>query len=474
MPNLAGTVAAVYRRCSQDRNDQASVSEQEEAGVARCETEGWTPRWYEDNDRSASRYAKKGRDDWPRLLADLRAREFTVVWLWESSRGDRKLYEWVGFLELCRDLDVRIYVETHEQLYNLRNHRHMKTLAEEGVHNAYSSDETSLRVKRTLAANARRGIPNGKVHWGYVRWYDESTGKYAGQRPEPPNSDIAAEIITRIARSDALIAIERDLVRRSIAPPRGHAWPRATLRKIARNPAYAGCRRQPDGSLKEKVWPAVVGLDIHLAAVAVLAGRKRSSPRPGRQRHLLSYLALCGAGCARPGDPPPILMMGKNKYSQPRYTCRAHGCVSVDPAWLDELVTLAVCDALSSPDAISLFRSDSEEAARHRAEAARLRAQLDEWARADIQVSAYQIKEAQLLPKIQRAERSAAAAELPLVLRDLIDAGDVRAAWEALGIPARRAVIKALMVVKVARPEDLTRVARTDPGRVIIEWRHGD
>jgi DNA invertase Pin-like site-specific DNA recombinase len=466
MVNLAGAVAGVYRRCSLDRNDEASVSEQEELGVARCEAEGWERRLYLDNDRSASRYAKKARDDWPRLLADLRAGQLAVVWLWESSRGDRKLYEWAGFLEDCRDRGVRIYVETHQRLYDPLIPRDWKTLAEDGVANAYASDETSQRVKRTLAANARKGIPNGKVPYGYRRLFDPRTGRYATQEPGPPESGIAAGIITRIARNEALYAIVQDLEGRKIPPPRGQAWCTATLRKMARNPAYAGRRRTPDGQLIE-AWPAIVSLETHLAAVAVLASSARSAHRPGSQRHLLSYLATC-AGCGG-----GTLSVVKNKYRQQRYQCREHGCVSVDPAWLDELVTILACGHLSRPGAAKLFRSDSEEAARRRGEAAVLRAQLDEWAAADVSARAYQVKEAKLLPQIERAERAAAAAELPLVLRELLGAENVRAGWDHLDIPARRAVIRALMTVSVAKAADRTRASRTEPGRVIIGWVRG-
>lgn len=463
MQTLTGAPAGVYTRCSQDRNDEASVTQQEEAGTVRCETEGWQRRRYEDNDRSASRYAKKGRKDWPRLLADVRAGQLRVVWLWESSRGDRKLYEWVGFLELCRELDVRIYVETHEQLYDLRNARHMKTLAEDGIANAYRSEEDSLRIKRNAAASARKGLPNGRPAYGYRRFYHPETGRYQRQEPASPEGDIAAGIITRIARNVPLVTILRELKEAEVPSPQGKEWCAASLRLMARNPAYAGYRKTPDKKMI-KAWPGVVSLETHLAAARVLADPARSTQRPGSQHHLLSYLATCAA-CGG-----GILSVVRNKCGQPRYSCRSHGCVSVDPEWLDAIIADYVCTALSDPDAAALYRSDSEEADRHRAEAARLQAELDEWAAADISAGAYAIREAKLKPQIERAERAAAAAGLPLVLQDLIAAANVRAAWATLDIPARRAVIGALMDVRVARAADRSYAARRDSARVLIEW----
>lgn len=472
MPNLAGAEAGVYTRCSADRNNAASVTEQEELGTARCEAEGWRQRSYQDNDVSASRYSRQDRPGWERLVADVRAGLINVVWLWESSRGDRKAYEWLGFLEDCRDRGVLIHVETHRTLYDPRVARHWKTLAEDGVNNAYASDETSLRVKRDLAAAAEKGRPHGPAEYGYTRRYDPATRAYITQEPDPDTAPVAAEIIIRAAHNEPLLVIGADLDRRGVRPPKApfgplpeHCrWSRQTIRQIAMNPAYAGYRRAPDGA-RAPDWIPVVKLDVHRAAVAALADQKRSTQRPGRQRHLLSYLARCGP-C---GDAP--LSAYANRFGTLMYKCRAHGCVNVAAGWLDELVTLAACGALATPDAAAVFRSDSAEAARHRAIAARLRAQLDEWAEADISARAYQVKEAQLMPKIKAADRAAAAAEAPLVLRELLAAENVRAAWDALDIPARRTVIRALMDVSVARAPDQGRAARTDPARVIIEWK---
>lgn len=475
MAKLSVPCAGVYPRCSKDRNDQASVSEQEELGLARCATEGWEPRLYDkDNDRSASRYAKQDREDWPRLLADLGAGLLDVIWLWESSRGDRKLAEWAAFLDLCRGRGVLIYVETHHRAYDMRIPRDWKTMAEDGVANAYASEETSQRVRRGLAGAAARGRPHGPADYGYIRRYDPVTSKYVTQEPHPETGPVVAEIISRAARRDPVAAIARDLDARGVRPPKApfgplperSRWSRQTVREIALNPAYAGCRRLPGGELV-RGWEPIVGMEIHLAAAAVLGDVSRSCQRPGRQERLLSYLATC-AGCG--GQ-----LAGGKDYAgrQAQYRCADRGCIHVSQEWLDELVTAEVLDALSAPGAAALYRGDDEEAARHRAQAERLRAELDEWAAADITPRAYQIREAKLMPQIRRAERAAAAAAVPLVLRDLLAADTVRTGWGHLEVPARRAVIRALMNVSVARAADRTRAARTDPERVLIDWVRG-
>jgi DNA invertase Pin-like site-specific DNA recombinase len=447
-------------RCSKDRNDEASVEEQEELGVARCGAEGWELRRYQDNDRSASRYARKDRDDWPRLLGDLRAGLLAIVWLWESSRGDRKAYEWLGFLEDCRDRGVRIYVETHERLYNPRVPRDWKVLADDGVNNAYGSDETSLRIRRHLAAAARKGRPQGFAGYGIRRVYDEVTGKYVRQEPDPKTGPVAAEIITRIAAGEPIMTIKADLEARGIPGAGGGPWARKTLRTIGLNPAYAGLRRHPGGEWKP-AWAPVVDPAVHRAAVTVL--RSREGQRTSRHRHLLSYLGACECGAP--------LSAHASSYRVLMYKCRAHGCVNVPVAWLDELVTIAACAALAAPDAAAIYRRDEGEASRLRGEAAILRGQLDEWARVGVSPRAYQIKEAQLLPRIERLEQAAAAAGVPPVISGMIGTADVRRRWDALPIPMQRDAVRALMDVTVTKAASQKRADMTDPARVRIGWK---
>ncbi len=231
------------------------------------------------------------------------------------------------------------------------------------------------------------------------------------------------------------------------------------------NPGYTGCRRTADGGLVPG-WVPIVDMEIHRAAVAVLSDVARSSRRPGRQERLLSYLATCAA-C---GDQ---LGGGKDHAGRPQYRCPVNGCIHVSQEWLDGLVTGLLCARLARPDAGELYRGNDEEAERFHAKATKLRAQLDEWLKAALEPHEYQVKKDQLLPQIRKAERAAAAAGSPLVLRGLLAADDVRGAWDHLDIPARRAVIRALAGVSVAKAESRTRAARTDPGRVIISWVRG-
>jgi len=127
----------IYSRQSED--NRASITQQDQAGQDRAAEEGWPIFAVYRDGISASRHAQKQRKEWPKLLADLDRPEVGILWLWETSRGDRELESWAGLLNRCRKHHVRIYVETHGRLYDMANARDWRTLAEDGVDNAYES-----------------------------------------------------------------------------------------------------------------------------------------------------------------------------------------------------------------------------------------------------------------------------------------------------------------------------------------------
>ena len=95
---------------------------------------------------------------------------------------------------------------------------------------------------------------------------------------------------------------------------------------------------------------------------------------------------------------------------------------------------------------------------------AELQGQLDEWAAASISARAYQIKEADLLPKIERKQRELDTLTIPPALAGILSAGDVRLAWDSYAVQARRAIIAAVTGVEVRR--SLPGEARLSTGRV--------
>lgn len=422
-----------------------SINEQLAAGTAAVEDEGWELAGTYQDGTSASRYARRARGGWARVLEDIEAGRLDVLILWESSRGDRTPETWFAFLSLCRGKGVRIHVITHERTYNLSNARDWKALADDGVSNAYESELLSVRTRRGVAASARAGRPAmGRAVYGYRRSYDPRTGQLVGQEPDPETAPVARSIIEQVARAVPISQIVKDLNERGVPAPYGVKWYRQRVRDMASNPAYIGLRKH-NGSTYPAEWEALVSEEVFYAAQRVLNEPTRlSQARPGRQKHLLTYLATCPEG-----DP----IRARAHF----YKCHA-GHVSIRRDPVDALIVDLVVARLSQPDLFTQLRQAGEsadwEAEEARNRAAELRARLDEFRRSAIRgetsPATLAMAEAELTREIEGQERRVAQAALPPVLREFVGPGaDVRARWEAAPLAARRTVIRTLMTIEI-------------------------
>ena len=78
--------ALIYCRVSADRRNGRSVAEQEAECRAECERQGWNVvDVLTDNDRSASRHARKSRPAWDRVKQRVASGDVDVLVTWEAS-----------------------------------------------------------------------------------------------------------------------------------------------------------------------------------------------------------------------------------------------------------------------------------------------------------------------------------------------------------------------------------------------------
>lgn len=451
--------AGIYGR--QSMNKAKSIADQIGEAQLVCTEHGWTVAETYQDGVSASRYARKARDDWQRCLDDIRAGRFSILVLWESSRGDRTLTTWSGMLDLCRERGVRIYVITHDRLYDPRNHRDWKTLAEDGIASAVESDLISVRVRRGHASAAAAGRPVSFAPYGYRRVYDPQSGALVGQEPDG-NAEHVRWIVGEVAKGRPLVDITRDLNARGVpAPGRSSSWVRQRVRWVAMNPCYAGVRVHRDKQYPG-TWPAIVSPELAAAARRVLEDPARRTTRPGRQRHLLSYLARCATCDA-------VLSV-----NQGAYRCTNGGCVSANQAGTDDVVVEQVMAWLARPSVLSSLRT-AEDGADAQSAAASAQLLTLEQRLAEVRKSAalgrtslesLAVIEAELTAQIRALDGRTKRAALPEALRRLLEPGeDVRTRWSAMPVPARRDVIRALAVVVVSPAELLGPVA-FDPWRL--------
>lgn len=458
--------AGIYGRNS--KGEAKSIDDQLELGEAAVTEQGWTLANSYSDRQSASRYASKTRDDWARLLADIAADRLDILVLWESSRGGREEIEWFGMLNTCRTQGVLIHVISHERTYDMRISRDRKVLANDGVDAAYYSDELSDKVRRGVAASARKGGIHGACAYGYERVYDEHTREFIEQRPSA-HAPIVVEIFEALARKTPIITLVADLNGRGIPSPNGKVWSRDTVRRMARNVSYIGQRRHrtkhegkaPTDEITKAVWPRLVEDSVFYDVQAVLDDDDRPRSKPGKARYLLSY-----NGCAPCGG--ALRVQPKRGTKSERYLCVEDSCISARMADVDEIVTRAVCERLSMPDARKLYAVDDAEVRKARTEAAKLRTDLDKarksYALPDgISETALAMKERTYGPLIADADRRARPVGSSGALARLLDADDVRAEWDTYAVAAKRDVVARVVRVVVGSPtRRLSRLASDD------------
>jgi DNA invertase Pin-like site-specific DNA recombinase len=493
-----GTLAYGRQSLGKDR----SIVEQIESGRKRAAAEGWDILAEYSDRISASRYASRARDDWARLLARLERPDVNVLWLWESSRGDRKLSSWAAMLETCREQKVRIYVETHRRLYDMANGREWKTLAEDGVDSQAESDKTSERTKRAMDEDAAAGKPHSIAPYGYRNLHDERTGRFTERIKEPGEAVNIEELFRRIRQGHSFRAIARDWEARGIVsrPPKpcpddctkphahiaegtpGRPFSAQTLRHLAMNPAYTALRvhltvedrKAKDGrnrldSATEGDWEPIILREEFYAVREILTDPARKTTRPGRAVHLLSVSTAarcgeCGAPFATEHRPTGDTEEDGTATRVWMYFCQKSGHVRIPEDGLDALATDAITAYLSRDDIYTLFTepTDGPELERVRGELKAVRAARGDLANAVTRrgkspawaLAADDDYERQIT-ELEARERELAT---PPRLLGLIEPGpDVAARWAAAPVSARREVAQIVLspghlgVMKVQR-----------------------
>lgn len=462
--------AREYLRVSLDSSGREKSPEEQHGDNQRAaDSRGWTlGKPYRDIG-SASRYAKKARQDFDRLIADLEAGHFdaNILILWESSRGSRKVGEWANLIELCEARGVKIFVTADAKLYDPREARDRRSLLEDAIDSAWESDKTSKRAIRARAADAASGRPNGPPNFGYARRFDPATGRLEAQDRDPDEAPIVEELFDRLYRGHSLLSIQKDFAARGIRSRQrfdkdGNPLPRIAfssqhLRSLAICRAYLGEREHTPGrkgtrghhaTLETKyhkaMWPALVSRRKFFAVQRILTDPDRVTIRPGRSKHLLSMIAVCDV-CDGP------LAAKKPDTPEAHYTCNKGGHVKVGYHELNEHVEDEIITYLSRPENLALLaESDDAEVERAQATVAEIEGELRKLAArvvaGELGVDFAALAEPGLRARLKAAKEAEERLSQPAVLAGLIEPGeDVATSWNRAPMTSKRGVVRILL-----------------------------
>ena len=521
--DLAGKPAAGYFRVSSnpDETEQKSVGDQETeylGWAARTEVQYGPADLFKDDDRSASMFATRQRENFTKLREAIEAGRYRVVWFWATSRqtrGDVNIYE---LAKVSADHGVLWCVGG--QLLNPANEDDLLFL---GIHHlmdrqyAWRISKDSRRGHKSIA---QEGKPAGPPVYGYKREYErDATGQpvlvkgrpkflrdvpnvYDGNGRPIENSPayVVREIYNRIAAGEGTGRIATSLEDRGIPIPRKPRkrvdqpcrWGRHTVLYIATNPAYIAKRTFRRESWRvadrhaailpgvEAQWDALVTEEQWWTVQRILSDPSRRTWRPGKGEHLLGGVARCGE-C---GD-PLYVHKDTRRGAVPYYVCNRRGHVGVRVDWLheyvedrivswaaDEKVHAHLWGAREDDNAVTSAARADVERLKHLLEEARVKGEdPDEdgvfWGRRSLALE----------KKLRDAEQLARPAALSSIVTELVGPAAADRWWELRqnNIPAAKQFIKAVADIRVYRGVHGgdRHHAQIDPGRITWAWLTG-
>lgn len=335
------------------------------------------------------------------------------------------------------------------------------------------SEIKSERILAALESNAETGRSHGRETYGWDRVHDRK-----GRSRDVLNAQEAAvirEATARILRGDSLASIVADFNARGIVPPadakrppeqrRGLPWRKGSLRAMVVRERNAGLRVHRGEIIGDGAWEPILDRGTWERVCAVLADPARRTSVGSVARHLLSGIAVCDV-CGGP-------IAGTMNRQTPSYKCAAKSHVTRNRADVDDLISRLVVARLSRSDAVDLLaprdRGHLDAAAEARAVEARMDEAADQFADGTITRRQLERINARLRPQLDDALARARVVDDAPLLAGVVGAVDVQAAWEALPLTRRRAVVDLLLEVRIARAKQGARTF--DPETVRVEWK---
>lgn len=474
------TTAAIYCRISKDdEGRELGVQRQEEDCRALADRLGLNViEVYTDNDIGAStRSRKKRRPAYERMLEDARAGRFQVVLAYTNSRLTRRPLE-------LEDL-IRLHEQHGTRIETVRSGRADLSTADgrqyariQASIDAGEAERTAERVARAHLQNAQSGVPVGGTR--PFGWADDK------RTLDPFESQLLQDAAQGILAGRSAVAIAREWNAAGVRTPRGGAWTGEGLKQVLRSPRLAGWRVYQRGIAADREGRPVAGqyaavLDdgTWRAVVAALKRPERRSriPRRGARHYLLTGLLRCGeCGQAMFGG-RVVTAKGVEthvyKCDSKRSDPNGHGnAISGGPtdAWVAEQVVFAsehvagVDSGSPSPDRARVAELNENIAAHED--------MIDELM---VAFRARRLSSATVFRQVGELEasRDAIAAErdaLEAKLRDSTPETVDRAAWDAMDVERRRAVVERWMSAIYVRKLD-RRTNQFEPSRLDPVWK---
>lgn len=478
----------LYGRNSRDPKKRGrSVGDQLHEGAGLAERFNWpVVEVFKDTGVSATRHAKKRRDDFEEMLDGVRARKVRLVVAYEASRYYRDLEAYVRLRNACAEANVLLCY--NGTIYDLSTSGDRKATAQDALQAESEGDAIRDRNLRTARLNAERGRPHGRVLDGYRRRYDPDTGDLIDQVADPDRGPLITRVFREYASGIGKSGIRKRLNAEGLLTQNGLPWRHHNIDAILNTPSYLGRRFLNGAEIGDAIWPALVDEATYQLCQEIQATKERCLPSSGETtQHLLSgTVALCGL---HPDLASRNMEPGLESFSNrgtPSMRCMLSGPHAVISeanliAFVEEAVTTYLASEAARAAFTPLVRDSSKADAEARLE--RLTTQLAKAREAAstfgpdgsplLSIGSLVAMEARLVPMIEEATAGASPdAAVPGVLRDLLGRpqADVEAHWKALDIPQRRLVLRKIVTIRLHKASG-PGIRKIHPGRVTLAFK---
>jgi site-specific DNA recombinase len=469
---------AIYTRLSvadDDKNELLTgTARQEKACRAFAKTKGWEVAGvYTDVDRSAYKTTVR-REHFERLMEDVKTKSVDGVLVWKLDR----------LVRLPSEFHTRIWPTLKEagvifasvtEPFDTTTPMGMYALQGAVLTAELESATTSLRVKAAHKELLEQGRWNGGGRRPFGLTQDRSA-------IIPEEAGLVREAAKRIFAGDGLATVAKDWSKRGIKTTTGGEWRASTLRNLLRAAWISGRReslneaRSAREIIGEGWWPAIVDVATSDRLRARLNDPGRNNRNGNSRSYLLSSLIYCGICDTKMiGKPHSVGIVRYACHKIPGHT--ACGRVGVVAAPVDELITAAVMERLSSPRlerALKSAQHGGREAKLHKRlredEEALEQLALDHYVHRTLGKSAFLRTKKALEERIETGRKDLARLGAPDPIARFGGGAAVKAAWEQRDTEWRRALLRALIDRVTIQPCGRGKT-RFDPARVDVTWR---
>jgi site-specific DNA recombinase len=447
------TRAVIYCRMSSDRTgERAGVERQERECRELAERRGWpVVDVVVDNDTSAT---ARHRPGWDRLLSGLHDGRYDGVIAWHPDRFYRSLVGFTAFVEAVRAAGpAEVATVNGGGDLDLATATGRLVAGQLALIGGYEREHVGERVKASQRQRRERGLPMGRVSWGWQ----------ADRMTADPRLREALQTAANAIVGDepaSLRSVAAMLTADGVPSPQGgDGWDADSVRAVLRRPTNIGQYR--DG--REGSWEPLLTVELYARVMAALSDPARRTTGTTVRSRLLGGIARC----AEHGD--PLYARYKSRIRRDVYTPRDRQCCSAPVEVLDDLVTEAVLGYLEREDVREPDPSADRNALDELDSARRAAEQLDaELAAGRLDGRRWSTLNAAIAERLARAESAVLLRRTDSVLSGAVGRS-AREVWASLPISRRSAIVAELVTIAVRPGRRGARVF--DPHRVVLTWR---